>query len=73
MKCRICGGAMREVVTDLPLKLNQKSIIIFKELPVLQCENCSEYLIEDAVMDRVEATIDGVDKEAELEIIRYAA
>jgi len=64
---------MREVVTDLPLKLNQKSIIIFKELPVLQCENCSEYLIEDAVMDRVEATIDGVDKEAELEIIRYAA
>ncbi len=73
MKCHICGGAMQAVVTDLPFKLNQKTIVIFKELPVLQCESCSEYLIEDPVMGRVETMMGRVDKEAELEIVRYAA
>lgn len=73
MKCHVCGGTMRAVVTDLPFKLNQKTIVIFKDLPVLQCENCSEYLIDDPVMVRVETMMGGVDKEAELEIVRYAA
>ena len=44
-----------------------------KELPVLQCERCSEYLLEDRVMERVETMIGKVDKGAELEIVRYAA
>jgi len=42
------------------------TIVILKGLPVLQCDNCREYLLEDVVMHRV-------DTAAELEIIRYAA
>ena len=37
MKCRICGGAMDEKVTDLPFKIGDSSIVIVRSLPVLQC------------------------------------
>jgi len=73
MKCHVCGGKMRAIVTDLPFKLSHKTIVILKELPVSQCESCNEFLIEDPVMDRVDAILGKVDKEAELEILRYAA
>ncbi len=71
--CRICGARMRAIVTDLPFKVSPKTIVILKELPVLQCERCNEYLLEDPVMGRVEAMINKVDEAAELEILKYAA
>lgn len=37
MKCRICGGAMEERVTDLPFKIHDTSVVIAGSLPVLQC------------------------------------
>jgi len=61
------------VTTNFPFKLNDKSIVIFKELPVLQCHNCREYLIEEPVMDRIEELLSKVDRAAELEIIQFAA
>jgi hypothetical protein len=42
-------------------------------LPVLQCEACCEYLIEDAVMARIDTLLSRGDSTAELEVIRYAA
>jgi YgiT-type zinc finger domain-containing protein len=73
MKCNVCGADMHQITTDLPFKINEKSIVILKELPVLQCGNCSEYLIEDAVMERVDTILSNADIKAELEIIRFAA
>ena len=73
MKCRVCGADLRSVVTDLPFKVSENSIVILKELPVWQCGNCQEYLIEDESMERVEVILDKVDKSAELEIVHYAA
>lgn len=73
MKCRVCGAKMNRVVTDLPFKTTDHTIVILRSLPVLQCGKCTEYLIEDAVLSRVDeilATVGGV---AELEVIRYAA
>jgi len=64
---------MRSVMSDLPFKTSEHSIVIIKSLPVLQCENCAEYLIDDAVLARVDEILAGVDGAAELEIIRYAA
>ena len=46
---------------------------ILKEVPVFQCENCSEYLLDDSVMKRVEDILEGVDSSAELEVIKFAA
>jgi YgiT-type zinc finger domain-containing protein len=73
MKCTVCGGHMRPITTSLPFKLSEERIIILKEIPVLQCGSCREYLLEDPVMARVDAMLNKADGGAELEIIRYAA
>ncbi len=73
MKCTVCGAKMNSVISDLPFKTTESSIVILKSLPVLQCENCTEYLIEDAVLSRVDEILVGISGEAELEVIRYAA
>jgi len=73
MKCHVCGSKMQSIITDLPFKVNDSTIVIMKELPVIQCDSCSEYLLDDPVLKRVDAIIEKVDAAAELEIIRYAA
>jgi YgiT-type zinc finger domain-containing protein len=73
MKCHVCGGTMEPIVTDMPFKTDAKRIVIVKELPVRQCGSCGEYLIEDPVMARVDALLAKADRQAELEIVLYAA
>ncbi len=73
MNCTVCGARMRAIITDLPFKLAEQRIVIIKQLPVLQCTSCREYLIEDAVMARIEALLGQTDRTAELEVLRYAA
>ncbi len=72
MKCHVCGSNMKPMVTNLPFKINETTIIILKDLPVLQCNNCNEYLLDDPVMKRVDEILEKVDTAAELEVIRYA-
>ncbi len=73
MKCHVCGSNMKSMVTNLPFKINEATIVILKDLPVLQCNNCNEYLLDDPVMKRVDEILEKVDTAAELEVIRYAA
>ncbi|MBI3247426.1 MAG: YgiT-type zinc finger protein [Deltaproteobacteria bacterium] len=73
MRCTVCGARMSPVVTDLPFKLAEERIVILKQLPVLQCEACHEYLVEDAVMGRIDTMLARTDSTAELEVLRYAA
>jgi YgiT-type zinc finger domain-containing protein len=73
MKCHTCGGELEKIVTDLPFKVSQGSIIIIKRLPVLQCRNCSEYLIKDLVMQKVDKLLNKVNTAVEVEILNYAA
>ena len=73
MRCHVCGARMQATVADLPFKISDKAIVILKELPVYQCAGCSEYLLEDSVLQRVDEILAKVDTSAELEIIRYAA
>lgn len=61
------------MTTDLPFKVAERTIVIVKDLPVLQCERCSEYSFEDPTFARVEELLAGADTAAELEIIRFAA
>ena len=71
MVCHNCGGELEKVITDLPFKIRIHSIII-RNLPVLQCLNCNEYLIEDSVMERVDSILEKIDKTTELEVLNYA-
>jgi YgiT-type zinc finger domain-containing protein len=73
MKCRICGSTMESIITTLPFKVEQETIVILKELPVLQCNKCNEYLLEDYIMERVDRLLEKTDYNAELEIIKFAA
>ncbi len=73
MKCHVCGSQMNSLITSLPFKVNETTIVILKDLPVFQCENCTEYLLDDPVLARVEAILERVDSTAELEVIKYAA
>ena len=73
MKCTVCGSSMTEAVSDLPFKTSDNTIIILKGVPLLQCDNCGEYLIDDAVMSRIDEIVGTVVGAAELEVIQYAA
>lgn len=73
MNCHVCGAEMFNITTDLPFKTGNRSIVIIKDLPVIQCGNCGEYLIEDKVMERIESILSMIDIHTELEIVRYAA
>lgn len=73
MRCTVCGAQMRQILTDLPFKLSEHRIVILKQLPVLQCEACREYLIEDMVMAQIDLMLARTDSTAELEVLRYAA
>lgn len=64
---------MARAVSDLPFKTSDHTIIILKDVPVFQCGNCGEYLLEDTVMSRVDEILSGDTGAAELEVIRYAA
>lgn len=73
MKCDVCGAALRATTSDLPFKTAEKTIVIIKDLPVMQCEKCAQYLLEDQVLGRVDEILAAVGESAELEIVRYAA
>lgn len=73
MKCHICGGVLEPIATDLPFKLSKRAIVVIRDLPVLQCAACHEYLLEDVVMSRVDDILAGIAEGAELEVVRFAA
>jgi YgiT-type zinc finger domain-containing protein len=73
MTCRVCGGVQSPVRTDLPFKVADSTIVIVKDLPTYQCSSCSEFVLEDAVMARVDEILGSVDASAELEVVRFAA
>lgn len=73
MRRTACGAEFRATTTDVPFKVSDTAIVILKSLPVVQCAKCPEYLLEDAVLRRVDEILARVNGEAELEIIRYAA
>ena len=73
MKCHICGSNMAAIITDLPFKVSLKSIVIVKDVPVLQCNGCSEYLLNDVVMEQIDNILKRVDAATELEVMKYAA
>lgn len=73
MKCGVCGAQLRLVHSAPPFKVSDQPIVILKELPVLQCENCAQDVLEDRVLSRVDEILARIDSAAEIGIILYAA
>ena len=72
MRCHVCGAIMEAIVTTLPFKVRDQTIIIIKGVPVRQCARCREYLLEDVVMAQVDSILAQVNAAAELEVIEFA-
>jgi YgiT-type zinc finger domain-containing protein len=64
---------METRTTLLPFKTGPESIVIIKDLPVTECTNCHEYLLDDLTMTKVESLLDNATAGAELEVVRFAA
>ncbi|MDI6794282.1 MAG: YgiT-type zinc finger protein [bacterium] len=73
MRCHMCGSTMEFLITNLPFKVSNTTIVIFKELPVRQCRRCSEYLLDDNVLEEVDSLLQRINVAAELEVLKYAA
>jgi YgiT-type zinc finger domain-containing protein len=59
--------------TDLPFKLGDTSIVVIRAVPVLECRNCTEYVIGDEDMQKVEEILERRAAAAELEVVHFAA
>ena len=73
MRCHICSATFEPIVTDLPFKVTNKKIVIIEDLPIHQCSQCCEFLLDDFVMERVETILEAVDTASKLEVVEYAA
>lgn len=73
MRCQDCGSRLHAGVTDLPFKIGDRSIVVIKDVPVLQCDACPHYLLEDSVMAAVDAILARADEAVELEVVPFAA
>lgn len=73
MKCHVCGAKLEPVVTDLPFKVSDEKIVIVEDLPVHQCSQCREFLLDDRVMERVEKILETVGTATRLRVVKYAA
>jgi YgiT-type zinc finger domain-containing protein len=73
MRCTRCGAPMEARRTDLPFKLGDTTIVVIRAVPVLECRNCTEYLLRDEDMQKVEEILERRAATAELEVIHFAA
>ena len=71
MKCHVCGGRLAPTISDLPFRLSPTTIVVVKRLPVLECDSCAEFSIEDHVMEKVEGLLERVGGAAELAVVAY--
>jgi len=64
---------MEAIVTTLPFKVRDRTIILIKGIPVRQGARCGAYLLEDVVMAQVDSILAHVHAAAELEVVEFAA
>lgn len=72
MKCVLCkSGETRPGTVTLE---RGKTVVVVREVPASVCGNCGEYYLDDNVAKRVyERAEEAVERDAEVEILRYAA
>jgi len=74
MKCVICKqGRTHPGLTTVTIE-REKTTVIIKEVPANICENCSEYFLNENVLEVIEKLLDqAVQHGVEFEVLRYAA
>jgi len=74
MKCVLCKtGETQPGTVTVTLERNQ-TVVVIKDVPADVCQNCGEYYLSQAVTGRIYGQAeDAVQRNAEVEVLRYAA
>jgi YgiT-type zinc finger domain-containing protein len=74
MKCILCrSGETCPGKVTVTLE-RQATLVVIKDVPAAVCENCGEYYLSEPVAQRLyRQAEDAVERNAEVEILRYAA
>ena len=74
MKCVLCKtGETQPGTVTVTLERNQ-TVVVIKDVPADVCRNCGEYYLSQAVTERIYGQADdAVQRNAEVEVLRYAA
>ena len=60
MQCHVCGSEMEAIRTAFPFKVSDTTIVVLRNLPLLQCKSCGEYLFADRVFAEIEKILSRV-------------
>lgn len=74
MKCVLCKtGATQPGEATVTLERKQ-TVVVIKCVPAEVCQNCGEYYLSQAVSEKIyHQAEDAVSRNAEVEVLRYAA
>jgi len=74
MKCTICRNGETVAGTTTVTMERGKTIVVVRGVPAAICQTCGEYYLDEEVAQRVyRQAEDAVKRNAEVEILRYAA
>ncbi len=74
MRCVICKHVETHSGKTTVVLQRGETIVIIKEVPAELCNNCGEYYLDENITDQVLSMAEeAVKKNAEVEILRFAA
>ena len=74
MKCVICKAGDTAPGTVTVTLQRGDTVIIIRDVPASVCQNCGEYYLDEAVASKLyRQGEEAVQRNAEVEILRYAA
>jgi YgiT-type zinc finger domain-containing protein len=74
MVCVLCKTGQPQPGTVTVTLERNRTVIVFKEVPADICQNCGEYYLSEAVTRRIyQQAEEAVQRNAEVEVLRYAA
>jgi YgiT-type zinc finger domain-containing protein len=74
MTCVLCKTGQPQPGTVTVTLERNHTVVVFKEVPADVCQNCGEYYLSDAVTRRIyQQAEEAVQRNAEVEVLRYAA
>ena len=74
MTCVLCKTGQPQPGTVTVTLDRNRTVIVFKEVPADICQNCGEYYLSQVVTERIyKQAEEAVQRNAEVEVLRYAA
>jgi len=72
MKCLICKtGETKKGTTTVTLE-REDTVVVIKDVPAQVCDNCGEYYLSEDVSTRIYTLAEeAVEREVELELLKY--